>query len=273
MRDDALERLRSLGFDAEAAAVLADHFLEAEERGRTGHGLARIEWLSTLPGLDPAARPERVVSEPSYELWDGRGALGYLTLHAVVEAQLAAPPERARLVVASRCFPTGVLGSWVRRLAEAGFVGVLTATSPPRLASPEGGPPVAGTNPIAIAVPSSDGKPLVADVSMAKATHGEVLAGRARPEDVVPFGAEQAYKAFALAVGLEAFVGALAGEEPGAVLLVARPGHDIAPALRRRAAGARLPGDRSSTVSSTESPSGARHERPARRDEADRRKR
>jgi LDH2 family malate/lactate/ureidoglycolate dehydrogenase len=243
VREEALAQLRALGFDEEAAGVLADHFADAEERGRVGHGLTRIEWLGGLPGLDVRARPERVVAEPGYERWDGRGAVGYLTLHAIVEAQLAAPPERARLVVASRCFPTGVLGYWVRRLAEGGLIGVLTATSPPRLSSPDGGLPVTGTNPVAIAVPAADGRPVVADVSMASATHGEVLAGRARPEDVVPFGGEQAYKAFALAVGLEALVGALAGEEPGAVLLVARPEHDPAAWLRARAPGVRLPGD------------------------------
>lgn len=232
-----------MGFDEEAGRVLAAHFVDAEERGRVGHGLARVEWLATLPGLDPAARPVRRVWEPGYERWDGNGAVGYLTLDAVVAAQLAGPPERARVVVASRCFPTGVLGYWVRPLAEAGLVAVLTATSPPRLASPDGGPPVAGTNPLAIAVPGTDG-PVVADVSMAKATHGEVIAGRARPQDVVPFGGEQAHKAFALAVGLEALVGALAGEEPGAVLLVARPEHDAVAWLRERGPGVRLPGDR-----------------------------
>lgn len=223
--------------------MLADHFVDAEKRGRVGHGLTRIEWLAGLAGLDPAARPERVVAEPGYERWEGRGAVGYLTLHAVVEGQLASPPERARLVVAARCFPTGVLGYWVRRLAEGGLIGALAATSPPRLASPGGGPPVTGTNPLAIAVPSADGRPVVADVSMAAATHGDVLAGRARPEDVVPFGGDQAYKAFALAVGLEALVGALAGEEPGAVLLVARPEHDAVEWLRARAPCVRLPGD------------------------------
>ena len=243
MRSSALEKLRGLGFDEAAAGVLADHFVAAEESGRAGHGLARIDWLATLPGLDPAARPERLVAEPGYERWDGRGALGYLTLDAVVRAQTAEPPERARLVVASACFPTGVLGAWVRRLAEAGLVGVLTATSPPRLASPDGGPPVAGTNPIAIGVPSRDGRPVVADVSSAKATYGEVLAGLAPAEDVVPFGGEQAYKAFALAVGLEALVGALAGPEHGAVLVVARPEHDSVAWLRDRARGVRLPGD------------------------------
>jgi len=243
VRSSAFEKLRGLGFDETAAGVLADHFVAAEQSGRTGHGLARIDWLATLPGLDPAASPERLVAEPGYERWDGRGALGYLTLDAVVRAQVVEPPERARLVVASASFPTGVLGFWVRRLAEAGLVGVLTATSPPRLSSPDGGPPVAGTNPIAVGVPSRDGPPVVADVSPATATYGDVLAGLASAEDVVPFGGEQAYKAFALAVGLEALVGALAGPEHGAVLLVARPEHDSVAWLRERAPDVRLPGD------------------------------
>ena len=45
------------------AGILADHFLDAEERGKTGHGVTRLDWLATLPDLDPAARPERVVAE------------------------------------------------------------------------------------------------------------------------------------------------------------------------------------------------------------------
>ena len=57
------------------------------------------------------------------------------------------------------------------------------------------------------------------------------------------FGGEQAHKAFAIAVGLHMLVSALAGEEHGAVLLVARPEHDPVPALRARAEGVRLPGD------------------------------
>jgi len=157
---------------------------------------------------------------------------------------LADPPVHARLIVAERCFPTGSLGYWVRRLADGGLVAALTATSPRRLASPEGGPTLAGTNPIAIGVPSSDGRPLVADVSMGRVTHGDVLAGTAAPDELVPFGGDRAYKAFALAVGVEMLVGALAGEEHGAVLLVARPEHDPVPGLRMLAEGTRLPGDR-----------------------------
>ena len=88
------------------------------------------------------------------------------------------------------------------------------------------------------------GRPVIADVSMGKVTYGHVLAGLADPADLVPFGGEQAHKAFALALGLQLLVDALVGEGYGAVMLVARPAADPVPALRERAAGVRLPGDR-----------------------------
>jgi hypothetical protein len=135
----------------------------------------------------------------------------------------------------------------VRQLAEGGLVAALTATSPPRLAAPAGGPPVVGTNPLAVAVPSSDGRPVVADVSMGAVTYGAVLAGLARPEELVPFGGDHSHKAFALAVGLQLLVDALVPDDGfGAVMLVARPEADPVPGFRTLAGGVRLPGDRSS---------------------------
>jgi LDH2 family malate/lactate/ureidoglycolate dehydrogenase len=248
---EAIPRLRALGFGEFSARALAVHFLDAERCGRPGHGLSRIAWLETLPNLDPAARPDRTVAEDGFERWEGRGTIGYLVLEAVVRAQLADPPEHARVIAVQDCFPTGMLGHYARRLAEGGLACAITATSPARLASPHGPPgmaggiPVAGTNPLAIGIPSSDGRPLVSDVSMARVNWGDVLTGAAQPEDVVPFGGDQAHKGFALAVGLQLLVDALAGPPGGygAVLLVAKPEHDPVPALRHLAPGVRLPGD------------------------------
>ena len=237
------ERISALGFSEADTAVLVAHFLDAERRGKAGHGLARIDWLETLPDMDPSARPERVFAEPGFERWDGRGALGYLTLAAICAAQTADPPAHARVIVASHCFPTGMLGHWARKLADGGLVAALTATSPPRLAHPDGGPKLAGTNPLAIGIPSSDGRPIVCDVSMGRVTYGDVLAGLKSEEELVPFGGDHAHKAFALALGLQLLVDALAADGYGAVLLVARPDADPVPALRERAAGIRLPGD------------------------------
>src|SRR6187401_2771525 len=238
---EVLETLQGLGFGEADARTLADHFVDAERRGKTGHGLSRVEWLATRPfELDPSARPRCVLDEPGYQRWDANGALGYLTLAAIVEGQLAEPPQHARLVVAQRSFPTGMLGYWARTLAESGLVAALTATSPARLGHPDGGPKLAGTNPLAIAIPGSDGTPLVSDVSMGRVTYGEVLAGQADEAELVPFGGEHAHKAFALAIGLQLLVDSLVGEPGhGAVLLVARAEADPLPGLRARAGGIR----------------------------------
>jgi LDH2 family malate/lactate/ureidoglycolate dehydrogenase len=237
------ERIRALGFSEADTQTLSGHFLEAERRGKRGHGLARVEWLETLEGIDPTAQPECVVAEACYERWEGRGALGYLTLAAICDGQLEDPPEAARLIVAHDCFPTGMLGYWARILAEGGLIAVLTATSPPRLGHPDGGPKLAGTNPLAIGVPSSDERPLISDVSWGRVTYGDVIAGAASEDELVPFGGEHAHKAFAVALALQALVDSLIGDGYGAVLLVAQPAADPVPALRARAAGTRFPGD------------------------------
>jgi len=241
--EEARSRLHSLGLSDEDAEALFAHFDDAERRGKTGHGYSRIPWLEQQP-FDRRARPALTWAAPGLDRWDGRGALGYLTLQAICGSVIADPPAAARLVIAADCFPTGALGYWVRMLAEkAGLVAVLTATSPPRLAHPDGGPPLTGTNPVAIAIPASVGPPIVVDVSMGAVTHGDVLAGLAAPQELVPFGGPHAHKAFALAAGLELLVGALAGPGHAAVLLVARPDFDPVPAFRELAAGLRLPGD------------------------------
>jgi LDH2 family malate/lactate/ureidoglycolate dehydrogenase len=240
--EEAAVRLRSLGLRDEDVGALVAHFADSERRGKLAHGFSRVEWLESQ-SFDPAMRPERLASVLGYELWDAGGGLGYLTLEAIVQAQLVSPPEHARVVVARRCFPTGALGYWVRRLAEGGLVAALAATSPRRLPHPDGGPALTGTNPLAIGIPSSDGHPIIADVSMGAVTHGDVLRGEALPEELVPFGGDQSHKAFALAVGLELLVTSLAGPEHGAVLVVAQPAADPAPAFRVLAAGKHLPGD------------------------------
>jgi (2R)-3-sulfolactate dehydrogenase (NADP+) len=241
-RAEAVQRLRSLGLRERDVETLVEHFADAEARGKPGHGFGRISFLETL-AIDPHARPEKRGSDGTIDRWHGGGALGYLVLQAICDDLSAEPPGGARLVVAEACFPTGHLGYWVRRLAARGLVAMLATTSPRRLPPPGGGIPLTGTNPIAIAIPSSTGAPIVADVAMSAVTWGDVLLGRARPEEVVPFGGEQSHKAFALAVGLELLVSAFAGEEHGAVLLAARPFHDPVPSFRALAAGVRLPGD------------------------------
>jgi L-2-hydroxycarboxylate dehydrogenase (NAD+) len=244
-RDEAFTRLGALGFDRGDSETLWEHFDDAERRGKPSHGHARIEWLETQHDFVPGSCP--IEEEASEALWryDANRTIGYIALRTAVFWTIEQPPTHARLVVMEQCFPTGMLGHYARLLADAGFVSVVTATSPLRLGHPSGGPKLAGTNPLAIGIPSSSGEPIVTDVSMGAVTWGDVVAGLASEEQLVPFGGESAHKAFALALGLQLLVDSLV-KQPGhaAVMLVARPESDPVPALRELAAGVRLPGDR-----------------------------
>jgi hypothetical protein len=79
---------------------------------------------------------------------------------------------------------------------------------------------------------------------MGKVTYGDVIAGRARPEELVPFGGDQAHKAFALALGLQALVECCVVDGYGAFLVVVAPETGSETIARAREAGVRLPGDR-----------------------------
>ena len=265
----ALERLAgSLGFDQPAAALLADHFLDAELRGAATHGVGRMRWLAGFADLRPSAAPVLVERAEGIARYDAAGSLGYLALAGALDAELERPPEGARLVAVGGCFPTGRLGWYAERAARSGLVALVWANSTPRIVHPTGGPPLLGTNPFCLALPG--GPPTVVDVSMGRVTYGEVLRAAAagerlatgaavRPDGsaeqdpsevianragIAPFGGELAHKGFALALVVELLAAALAPVDGhAACVLLARPRSQPAEAMRHALEGRRFPGD------------------------------
>ncbi len=274
LRAALLARAGALGFDSGAAAIVCDHFLDAELRGAATHGAERMRWLAGFSHPEPNARPRPAGRSEGLARWDGGGVVGYVALAEALDRELDAAPAGARLVVVERCFPTGRLGWFAERVARRGLVCLLTATSTARIVHPDGGPAILGTNPICLALPGA-GDPTVVDVSMGRMTYGAVLhaaatgaalpAGAARGNDgapesdpaaiiadragIMPFGADQAHKGFALAAVVELLCGALAGTDDfAAVALLARPHADPVARLREVVDGRRFPGDRSAEM-------------------------
>ena len=62
-------------------------------------------------------------------------------------------------------YSAGVVGWFVQRLAAAGLIGIGFANSPSAVAPAPGASPFFGTNPMAFAVPRSDGEPVIADMA------------------------------------------------------------------------------------------------------------
>jgi LDH2 family malate/lactate/ureidoglycolate dehydrogenase len=230
-----------------------------------------MRWLAGLPPPDSRARPRHAGRSDGLSRWEGTGVVGYVALAEALDRETDPAPAGARLVVVERCFPTGRLGWFAERVARRGLVCLLTATSTARITHADGGPPILGTNPICLALPGP-GEPTVVDVSMGRITYGAVLhaaatgaalpAGAARRPDgtperdpaeiiadragIVPFGAEHAYKGFALAAVVELLCGALAGTGGfAAVALVAQPQAEAVARLRELVGERRFPGDHS----------------------------
>ncbi len=279
MADVSIDELRSalhtravaLGFPDTAAALITDHFLDAELRGAPTHGAERMRWLAGFPKLAPTAEPRQLERSEGLTRWDGEDAVGYVALAQALDSELEAAPDGAQLVVVSHCFPTGRLGWFAERVARRGLVCLLTATSTARIVHPDGGPPLVGTNPLCLALPGPAG-PTVVDVSMGEVTYGAVLhaaaTGGRLPEGalrradgsaetdpreviadragIVPMGGDRAYKGFALAAIVELLCGALAGTDGfAAVALLAAPQAEPVARLRALVDGRRFPGDRS----------------------------
>ena len=243
-RDDVLATLESLGFSEVDSGVLADHFLDAEARGRRGHGLTRVEWLTTLPDLDPDARPERIFAEPGFERWDGRGALGLPDAgrdlpRAARGSARQRPRDRRVALLPDR--DARALGAQARRRRPGrGADGDVACAAP----HPEGGD-AAGRDESARDRDPELGRDGRSSPTSRWARSPTATSSRERrPRTTRSLGGEQAHKAFALAIGLQLLVDALAGDGYGAVLLVARPEADPVPGATRRAGGVHLPGDR-----------------------------
>ena len=237
------------GVGAEAALVVVEHLAAADAAGKPGHGLSRIPWLEGLLAESLGIRPptrERLERTDAFERWHGNRALGYLTLAAVCDG-LVRPPrtrETRRLRVVLPDWRTRRVGETARRRgARRPRHRDLAKADCPSLGRPSRSRERTRSR---SRFPSSDGRPVVADVSMGAVTHGDVLTGTARPEELVPFGgAERAQGIRARGRRRAAGRGARRPRATARSSSRRDPDHDPVPALRTLADGRRmLPGDR-----------------------------
>ncbi|MBV8926929.1 MAG: Ldh family oxidoreductase [Bradyrhizobium sp.] len=231
-RDLAEGALRGAGYDNEEARIIADHVIDAALCGYEYSGLAKILNLVESESWERPRRPMKVLRETDVSLaYDGGNNVGMLSLYYAAEATISkAAAHGIALVSVNDAWMSGRSAYYVEMIAKAGLIAIHTAASS-RLVAPFGGArALLGTNPLAIAVPSSRG-PVVLDMGTSAYMMTEVLLrerlGELLPEGVaigpdgeatrdpalarrgalLPFGG---YKGFGLALMIQA-LGLLAG--------------------------------------------------------------
>lgn len=250
-RDLAEGALRSVGYDNDEARIIGDHVIDAALCGYEYSGLAKILNIPDSPRFKRPARPLAVLHETDVSLaLDGGNTVGMLALYQAAELTIKkASAHGLALVSVTDAWMSGRSAYFVEMIAKAGLVAIHTAATSPLVAPHGGTKAVLGTNPIAIAIPTSRG-PVVLDMGTSAFMMTEVLLrerlGEPLPEGValgpdgeatrdptmarggalLPFAG---YKGFGLALMMQA-LGLLAGtaaskpSDYGYLFIAFRPG-------------------------------------------------
>lgn len=167
---DLMERLlRACGCDASNAATAAGVFLEADMRGVMFQGLDHMySMIRDLRAgkIDPTGKPKLARQGAAFALIDGNRGPGQVA--SIMAADLAVAKARsagAAAVGVTRSSDLFMIGYYAGRMADAGCVGLAFSDAVPNV-RPEGGVErMLGTNPMAIAVPTAEGRPFILDLA------------------------------------------------------------------------------------------------------------
>src|ERR1700720_231888 len=157
--------LRGIGYHNDEAHIIGDHVIDAAMCGYEYSGLAKILNVFESEHFRLPRRSMKVLRETEVSLaFDGGNNVGMLALFHAAQATIKKTAAHGiALVSVTDAWMSGRGAYYVEMIGKNGLVAIHTASSSPLVAPPGGIRPVLGTNPIAIAVPSSRG-PIVLDM-------------------------------------------------------------------------------------------------------------
>jgi L-2-hydroxycarboxylate dehydrogenase (NAD+) len=228
----------AMGVDGSVASDVARAYVTADLYGFASHGVMRI--LRIQDGIDtgthfPANEPRVVRDSPGSALIDGNSALGVAV--GLLATRLVVEKARSAGVACVGVYNSnhfGMAGYYVRRIAAERMIGFAFCNAAPGMAPFGGKRAVLGTNPIAIGAPTR-GLPIALDLSPASVVRGKALeaqrTGQQLPPGVavdregrpttdptaalqgafLPYGGDQAYKTYGLALMIDVLCGPLVG--------------------------------------------------------------
>ena len=132
--------LRSIGYDAEEARIIADHCIDAALCGYEYSGLAKILNLPEAERFKLPRRPMKPLRENDVSVaFDGGNNVGMLALYYAAEAAIKkAAAHGIALVTVTDAWMSGRSAYFVEMIAKAGLIAIHTAASS-RLVAPPGG--------------------------------------------------------------------------------------------------------------------------------------
>jgi LDH2 family malate/lactate/ureidoglycolate dehydrogenase len=184
------DALIALGALPEHAETTARRLLEADLRGRTGHGVIRLpQYAGRIEAGGIELRPDiqALRETPVSALVDGDNGLGQVVMTVATETAMAKAGEAGMAWVGTvHSNHAGAAGVYTAMAAEQGLIAMYTAVASANVMPPWGGRDrLLGTNPISIAIPTGS-HPFLLDIATTVTSHGTIKvvaqAGEQMPE-------------------------------------------------------------------------------------------
>ena len=179
------EVLVAVGALPDHAEITAHRLLEADLRGRSGHGLIRLpQYVPRIEAGGINLRPEIALTRETTvsALVDGDNGLGQVVMTLATETAVAKAAEAGMAWVGTvHSNHAGAAGVYTSMAVRQGLIAVYMAVASANVMPPWGGrEALLGTNPISIAIPAGEEHPFLLDIATTVTSHGtiKVLAQR-----------------------------------------------------------------------------------------------
>ncbi len=173
------------------AEITATRMLDADLRGRSGHGIIRLPlYVARIEAGGTNLRPDiRLLrNSPVNALVDGDNGLGHPVLEFASDVAIGKAEEIGMAWVGTRnSNHAGAAGVWINKVVEQGLIGIYLAVANANGMPPWGGRErLLGTNPIAIGIPTRNRPSFQLDIATTVVSHGTIKvkaqAGEPLPE-------------------------------------------------------------------------------------------
>jgi ureidoglycolate dehydrogenase (NAD+) len=181
----ALERV---GVGEADARATADVLVTTDSWGVFTHGVKALKGYVRrirAGGIRADARPRITAEGPGWAIVDGGSGLGMVASTFAMRAAIA--KARACGIGYAGVFNSchfGAAGYYAAMAAEKGMIGLAMANDTPSVSAPGASGRVTGSNPLAYAVPTGSGPPILLDMATSTVAGGKVAAAQALGQSI-----------------------------------------------------------------------------------------
>jgi LDH2 family malate/lactate/ureidoglycolate dehydrogenase len=185
--------LEKLGVPSADALITAKMLVACDLRGVESHGVAhlRMFYATRIRRGVINVTPSPVITSkaPSTALMDGDNGLGFVVgYHAMNDAIRRAADTGAGFIAVRNSTHFGAAAYYAMMALEHDMIGFAMTNAVPIVVAPGSSAPVAGTNPIAVAVPSGEKAPFVLDMATSAVAGGKLEIAARTESPRVPAG-------------------------------------------------------------------------------------